>query len=101
MADKNKKQNKVNESNSKVITSLDLDLLKDITSSVGGKNAAQIVDLLLDKKHINEFIVAKKLELTINQTRNILYKLSDEGLVSSIRKKDKKKGWYTYFWTFH
>jgi len=49
----------------------------------------------------NEFLIAKKLELTINQTRNILYKLSDEGLVSSVRKKDKKKGWYTYFWTFN
>jgi transcription factor E len=30
--------------------------------------------------------------------RNILYKVSDYGLVSFIRKKDKKKGWYTYFW---
>ena len=31
----------------------------------------------------------------------MLYKLSDEGLVSFVRKKDKKKGWYTYFWTFN
>ena len=38
------------------------------------------------------------MDITINQTRNILYKISDHGLVSSIRKKDKKKGWYTYFW---
>src|SRR5690606_9642189 len=38
--------------------------------------------------------------LTINQTRNMLYKLADVGLVEFIRKKDKKKGgWYTYFWT--
>jgi len=78
-----------------------LALLKDIAVIVGGKNADPVVDLLVDKKHINEFIIAKKLELTINQTRNILYKLADEGLVSSIRKKDKKKGWYTYFWTFN
>ncbi len=39
------------------------------------------------------------MELTINQVRNILYKLSGEGLVSFIRKKDKRKGWYIYFWT--
>jgi len=63
-----------------------------------GKQAEDIVDLLDAKKHINEFIIAKKLDLTINQTRNILYKISDHGLVSYIRKKDKKKGWYTYFW---
>ena len=77
------------------------DLLRDIATEVGGKNGSFIVDILFGKKHVNEFFIAKKLKLTINQTRNILYKLSDEGLVSSIRKKDKKKGWYTYFWTFN
>jgi len=55
---------------------------------------------LNSKKHQNEFNIAKKMGITINQTRNILYKLSDFGLVSSERKKDKKKGWYTYFWKF-
>lgn len=41
------------------------------------------------------------MNLTINQVRNILYKLSAEGLVSFTRKKDKKKGWYIYFWTLN
>jgi transcription initiation factor TFIIE subunit alpha len=57
-----------------------------------------MVNILDTKKYVNEFLIAKKLNLTINQTRNILYKLLDFGLISSIRKKDKKKGWYTYFW---
>ena len=39
------------------------------------------------------------MDMTINQIRNILYKLSAEGLVSFIRKKDKRKGWYIYYWT--
>jgi transcription factor E len=72
--------------------------LKEVISIVVGKPAEEIVDLLDDDKYVNEFIIAKKLDLTINQARNILYKISDHGLVSSIRKKDKKKGWYTYFW---
>ena len=72
--------------------------LKETFGSIAGKQAEDLVDLLDTKKHINEFIIAKKLDLTINQTRNVLYKISDNGLVSSIRKKDKKKGWYTYFW---
>ncbi|MBX4196366.1 hypothetical protein KW805_02145 [Candidatus Pacearchaeota archaeon] len=81
---------------------MQIDLLKDIVASVAGKNAVGIVDLLHGKKNVNEFLIAKKLNLTINQTRNILYKLSDEGLVSFIRKKDSKKGgWYTYFWTLN
>lgn len=72
--------------------------LKEVVTIIVGKQAEDIVDLLDTKKYVNEFIVSKKLDLTINQTRNILYKISDHGLVSSIRKKDKKKGWYTYFW---
>lgn len=63
-----------------------------------GKQFENVADLLNSKKHVNEFIIAKKMDITINQTRNILYKLSNHGLVSSIRKKDKRKGWYTYFW---
>ena len=65
---------------------------------VAGKQAEELADLLDSKKHVNEFVIAKKLDITINQTRNILYKISNYGLVSFIRKKDKRKGWYTYFW---
>jgi transcription factor E len=74
------------------------DFLKEVLVILVGKQAEEIVDLLDGDKYINEFLIAKKINLTINQTRNILYKISDSGLVSSIRKKDKKKGWYTYFW---
>jgi transcription factor E len=63
-----------------------------------GKPAEDISDLLYSNKHVNEFLLSKKMNLTINQTRNLLYKLSDNGIVSSMRKKDKRKGWYTYFW---
>ncbi len=73
-------------------------LLKEIMVLISGKQAEPIADLLDGKKYTNEFLIAKKLDLTINQTRNILYKISDHGLVSFIRKKDKRKGWYTYFW---
>src|SRR3990167_1703188 len=72
--------------------------LKDVVVILVGKQAEPIADLLDSKKHVNEFLIAKKLGLTINQTRNILYKIADHGLVSSVRKKDKRKGWYTYFW---
>lgn len=80
---------------------MQIKLLKSIVSDIAGKQAVEIVDLLVGKKDINEFLIAKKLKLTINQTRNILYKLSDAGLVSFIRKKDKRKGWYIYFWTLN
>lgn len=80
---------------------MQIKLLSEIVGNVVGKQGAEIVSILEGKKNVNEFLIAKKLKLTINQTRNILYKLSDAGLVSFTRKKDKRKGWYTYFWTLN
>ena len=74
-------------------------LLHDLVEEMAGENTGRIVDILFGKKDVNEFSIAKKMELTINQVRNILYKLSADGLVSFIRKKDKRKGWYIYYWT--
>ena len=74
------------------------EFLKKVISMVGGKQAEEIVDFLYKKNYVNEFLISKNLEITINQTRNLLYRVSDRGFLSSIRKKDKKKGWYTYFW---
>jgi len=72
--------------------------LKEAFILIAGKSSEKLAELLDDKKYINEFLIAKKLDITVNQARNLLYKISEYGLVSSIRKKDKRKGWYTYFW---
>lgn len=78
------------------------EILKEVVGLIAGERSKTIIDLLEGKKNVNEFLIAKKLKITINQTRNILYKLGDEGLVSFVRKKDAKKGgWYTYFWTLN
>ena len=81
---------------------MQVNLLTNAVSLIAGEQAAKMVDFIYDKKNVNEFLIAKKLKLTINQTRNLLYKLADEGIVSFVRKKDKKKGgWYIYFWTLN
>jgi len=77
---------------------MDKKLIREAFAEVAGKQTELLVDFLNDKKYMNEFLIAKKLDLPINQTRNVLYKLSEFGLVSSTRKKDKKKGWFTYSW---
>jgi len=78
---------------------MQINILKNLVDEMAGAGTGTIVDILFDKDDVNEFLIAKKMDLTINQVRNILYKLSAEGLVSFTRKKDKKKGWYIYFWT--
>ena len=62
---------------------MQIKFLKDIVASVAGQPASKIVDLLYGKKNVNEFLISKKLGLTINQTRNVLYKLA----ASMIRKR--------------
>lgn len=76
------------------------EFLEEVVVMTVGKGTEPIAELLNSNKYVNEFNIAKKLGITINQTRNILYKISDYGLVSFERKKDKKKGWYTYYWRF-
>lgn len=78
---------------------MQIKLLQDLVDEMAGVGSGRIVEILFGKKDVNEFIIAKKMNLTINQVRNILYKLSAEGLVTFVRKKDKRKGWYIYYWT--
>jgi len=78
---------------------MQIKLLHDLVEEMAGLGTGRIVEILFGKKDVNEFSIAKKMDLTINQVRNILYKLSADGLVSFIRKKDKRKGWYIYYWT--
>jgi transcription initiation factor TFIIE subunit alpha len=74
-------------------------LLNEVIKRIAGKNTGEIGQILLAKDNVNEFKIAEKLGLTINQARNILYKLHAHDIVSFTRKKDKRKGWYIYFWT--
>ena len=73
--------------------------LKTIVRRIAGKSAEDIIDILYQKENVNEFKIAEKMKRNINEVRNILYKLSSFNLITSTRKKDKRKGWYTYFWT--
>lgn len=77
----------------------DEDILKFI-GSIGGKDAISVVSLLKGKKNVSEFKIAEKLKITVNHIRSILYNLNQYNLVDFTRKKDKKKGWYIYYWTF-
>src|SRR3989344_2336416 len=76
-------------------------LLKEIATDLVGKFGADVVELLIGKKDVNEFLIAKKLNLTPNQVRNILYKLFAYNMVSFIKKRKRKKGRYVNLWTLN
>ncbi len=73
----------------------------ELVREVVGDDAVKLIDLLKNKTNVSEFKLAEKLKLTVNHVRNILYRLQEHNLVTSTRRKDKKKGWYIYYWTFN
>ena len=86
--------------NFKTTMALTQKAIDEVVCFLAGDDTPPLVLLLKNKKNISEFKLAEKLKLEINDIRNLIYKLDSYGLVSSIRKKDKKKGWYIYYWTF-
>jgi len=81
-----------------MVNKLSNEVLNELISQVVRKDAVPLVNLIRGKTNVSEIKIAEKLKLTVNQVRSILYGLSAQGLVTSIRRKDKKKGWYVYFW---
>lgn len=76
-------------------------LIDDLILEIGGKDVVPLVNLIKNKSNVSEFKLAAKLNLTVNQVRNMLYRLNNHNLVDFTRKKDKVKGWYIYFWSFN
>ncbi|MBW2996123.1 transcription factor [Candidatus Woesearchaeota archaeon] len=75
-------------------------IVEDVVSEVAGEDVVPLIQALKNKKNVSEFKLAESIKEEVNRTRNMLYRLYDANLVSFIRKKDKKKGWYIYYWTF-
>jgi len=75
--------------------------LTDLITELVGASALPVVEQLQKRRNVSEFTIAEKLKLSINQFRHLIYKLDTFNLVSSTRRKDKQKGWYVYYWTFH
>ncbi len=75
--------------------------LEDVIKEVAGEDVIPLVNILKKKKNVSEFKLAELLNLNVNVVRNMLYRLYHQNLVHFVRKKDKKKGWYIYYWTFN
>ncbi|MBW3012691.1 hypothetical protein KY340_00645 [Candidatus Woesearchaeota archaeon] len=75
-------------------------LIENVISETAGPDVVPLVMKLKNKKNFSEFKLAEALKMEVNHTRNMLYRLLKHNLVSFIRRKDKRKGWYIYYWTF-
>ncbi|MBI4739340.1 hypothetical protein HY772_07385 [Candidatus Woesearchaeota archaeon] len=75
-------------------------LVEDVVEEVAGEDVLPLVRALKNKKNISEFKLAEMISQEVNIIRNMLYRLHQANLVTFTRRKDKKKGWYIYYWTF-
>ena len=76
-------------------------VIEDTIADVAGPDVVPIVKLLKSKKNVSEFRLAEMIKEEVNIVRNMLYRLYKLNLVSFTRRKDKKKGWYIYYWTLN
>ncbi len=76
-------------------------IVEGVVSEVAGEDVVPLVKALKNRKNVSEFKLAENINKEVNEIRNMLYRLYDANLVSFVRKKDKKKGWYIYYWTFN
>jgi len=73
---------------------------QEIIMQIAGPEVLPLAKALKDRENVSEYRLASESKKEINLVRNMLYKLHEVNLVSFIRKKDKQKGWYIYYWTF-
>ena len=78
-----------------------LGLIEELLKELTGVEVIPVFKILCLEENINEFDIAEKIHTNINNTRTLLYKLVNNNLAFSTKKKDKDKGWYIYFWNFN
>jgi transcription initiation factor TFIIE subunit alpha len=84
------------------MTTLSQKEIDSLTGQLAGEDSIGVVRHILSKgENVSEFLIAEALDSPINYIRNVLYRLQENNLVTFTRKKDKKKGWYIYYWSFN
>ncbi len=74
--------------------------VEKVAAEACDEDVIPLVRYLYGKGKVSEFELVDALNEDVQPLRNKLYMLQKVSLVDSSRKKDKKKGWYIYYWTF-
>ncbi len=73
--------------------------IEEILVDLIGPEGLPLIRYLYGKENVSEFDMATKTKKDIKLVRRMLYTLYNHNIVGFIRKKDKQKGWYIYYWT--
>jgi transcription initiation factor TFIIE subunit alpha len=74
------------------------DDLARLASFFGGEEAINVVRALAQQGVTTDDVIATQANVRLNTARKVLYKLYDHALVTCVRSRDEKTGWYIYHW---
>ena len=69
-----------------------------ISFMIGGDEYLKVARSLLKSKDATDEEIASSTGLRINMVRKVLYDLFGKSLITGIRVKDERKGWFVYRW---
>lgn len=69
-----------------------------IAAMIGGDEYLKVARSLLKARDATDEEIASSTGLRINMVRRVLYDLFGKSLITGIRVKDEKKGWFVYRW---
>ncbi|MGQ0791052.1 MAG: transcription factor [Nitrosopumilaceae archaeon] len=69
-----------------------------ISTMIGGDEYLKVARSLLKSEDSTDEEIASSTGLRINMVRKVLYDLFGKALITGIRVKDEKKGWFVYRW---
>jgi len=69
-----------------------------ISFMLGGDEYLKVARSLLISKDASDEEIASSTGLRINMVRKVLYDLFGKSLITGIRVKDERKGWFVYRW---
>jgi len=70
-----------------------------ISAMIGGDEYLKVARSLLKSEDATDEEIASSTGLRINMVRKVLYDLFGKALITGIRVKDEKKGWFVYRWS--
>jgi transcription initiation factor TFIIE subunit alpha len=69
-----------------------------IATMIGGDEYLKVARSLLKAEDATDEEIASSTGLRINMVRKVLYDLFGKSLITGIRVKDERKGWFVYRW---
>ena len=69
-----------------------------ISNLIGGEEYQKVAKALLNSQDATDEEIAGSTGMRINIIRKVLYDMFGKALITGIRVKDEKKGWFVYRW---